>query len=535
LVRNIAVVGAGQWGKNLIRNFFELGALKVICDVRQNLKEVYQNQYPRINFTNSFSNLLSNSSIKGIVIATPAETHFDLAKEALLAGKDVFVEKPLASRLEEGEELVELSEKTKRILMIGHILRYHPAVNKLKELIDEGELGKIQYIYSNRLNIGRIRNEENILWSFAPHDTSVILFLLKELPEVVFSTGGSYLQQKIFDVTLTSMDFAGGVKAHIFVSWLHPFKEQKLVIVGSEKMAVFDDVRKEKLFLYPHKIKWVGRLPVAHKAQAELIPFQMEEPLKLECQHFLDCIENRFTPRTDAREGLRVLRVLQASQESLERGKRVYLKEQGPAKIKDFYIHPTSIIDDGCQIGKGTRIWHFSHILKGSKIGENCRIGQNVVIGPDVTIGDRVKIQNNVSVHKGLTLEDEVFCGPSVVFTNVTNPRSAIPRMSELKTTLVKKGSTIGANATIICGNTIGKYAFIGAAAVVTKNVLDYALVYGNPARIRNWMCECGMKLGFTSNSTKCKVCGKEYFKKKEKVCRKTKDESSNSRPQKTS
>lgn len=521
MARNIAVVGAGYWGKNLIRNFFQLGVLETICDARENLKKVYQSQYPRINFTNSFSDLLSDSSIKGIVIATPAETHFSLVKEALLTGKDVFVEKPLALRLEEGEKLAELSEKTKKILMVGHILRYHPVVNKLKELIDEGELGKIQYIYSNRLNIGRIRNEENILWSFAPHDISAILFLLKELPEVIFSTGGSYLQQKISDVTLTSMEFASGVKAHIFVSWLHPFKEQKLVIVGSEKMAVFDDVSKEKLFLYPHKIEWVERLPVAHKAQAELVPFLMEEPLKLECQHFLDCIENRFTPKTDAQEGLRVLRVLQASQESLEKRKRVYLKGQKPAKTKDFYIHPTSIIDNDCQIGKGTKIWHFSHILKGSKIGENCRIGQNVVIGPDVTIGNRVKIQNNVSVYKGVTLEDEVFCGPSCVFTNVINPRSAIPRMNELKPTLVKKGASIGANAAILCGNTIGEYAFVGAGSIVTKDVPAHALVFGNPAKIKGWMCECGVKLEFTNNFAECKVCSKGYRKKEEKVYRK--------------
>lgn len=508
MLKEIAVVGAGYWGKNLIRNFFELGALKAICDTQQNLVKSYQSQYPTVSFTNSFSKLLSDSSIKGIVIATPAEIHFNLAKQALSAGKDVLVEKPLVLRLEDGEKLAELAEKRGKILMVGHVLRYHPAVNKLKELINQDELGKIQYIYSNRLNIGRIRNEGNILWSFAPHDISTILFLLDEFPEVIFSTGGSYLQHRVFDTTLTSMDFASGVKAHIFVSWLHPFREQKLVVIGSKKMAVFDDVSKEKLFLYPHKIKWEERLPVAYKAQAEPVPFQMEEPLKLECQHFLNCIEKRLTPKTDAQEGLRVLRVLQASQQSLERGEKVYLK---PTKNKSFYIHPTSLIDEDCEVGKGTKIWHFSHILKGSKIGRDCRIGQNVVIGPEVKIGNRVKIQNNVSVYKGVTLEDEVFCGPSMVFTNVINPRSAITRMGELKITLVKKGASIGANATIICGNTIGRYAFIGAGAVVTEDIPDYALVCGNPARIKGWMCECGIKPKFEGNFAKCKACGKEY------------------------
>jgi len=513
----IAVVGAGYWGKNIIRNLYELGSLKTICDKREELREHFKSKYPDVIFTTSFSDVLSSSSIKAVVIATPEETHYNLAKEVLLADKDVFVEKPLALRLEDGEKLAELSEKTKRILMVGHILRYHPAVSKLKELINRGELGKIQYIYSNRLSIGRIRNEGNILWSFAPHDISAILFLLDEFPETILSTGGSYLQQKIFDVTLTGMDFASGVKAHIFVSWLHPFKEQKLVVVGSKKMAVFDDVSEEKLLLYPHKIEWLERSPVAQKANSQVVPLQMEEPLKLECQHLIDCIEKRLTPKTDVREGLEVLRVLQASQESLEKGEKIYMKEK-EGEFKNFYIDKTSIVDEGCQIGEGTKIWHFSHILKGSKIGKDCKIGQNVVIGPDVSIGNRVKIQNNVSIYKGVTLEDEVFCGPSCVFINVINPRSAILRMNELKITLVKKGATIGANATVICGNTIGKYAFIGAGAVVTKDVPGYALVFGNPAKLQGWICECGVKLEFNDNFAKCKICGKEYLKKHEKV-----------------
>ncbi len=506
--KNIAVVGAGHWGKNLIRNFYELEALNTICDTRKELKKTYQNQYPKIPFTNSFSDILSDSSISAVVIATPEETHYHLVKKALFADKDVFVEKPLALRLKEGEDLAEIAEKKKKILMVGHILRYHPAVNKLKQLINQGELGEIQYIYSNRLNIGGMRSKTNALWNFAPHDISTILFLLGEFPEAIFSTGGSYLQQKIFDVTLTCMDFANGVKAHIFVSWLHPFKEQKLVVVGSEKMAVFDDISEEKLLLYPHKIEWVDRVPVAQKAKSEVVPLQMEEPLKLECQHFLDCIEKRLTPKTDVKEGLEVLRVLQASQESLENGEKVYIKQ---VEFKNFYIHPTSIVDGDCEIGEGTKIWHFSHILKGSKIGKNCRIGQNVVIGPDVNIGNRCKIQNNVSIYQGITLKDDVFCGPSCVFTNVINPRSAIPRMNELKPTLVKKGTTIGANATVICGNTVGKYAFIGAGSVITNDIPDYALFYGNPARLQGWMCECGVKLEFKDGFAKCKVCGKRY------------------------
>ena len=176
-----------------------------------------------------------------------------------------------------------------------------------------------------------------------------------------------------------------------------------------------------------------------------------------------------------------------------------------------YSVHESSFVDQGVEIGEGTKIWHFCHIIEGSKIGKNCKIGQNVVIGPDAIIGNNCKIQNNVSVYTGVKLEDDVFCGPSMVFTNVFNPRSAIPRMKELKETLVKKGASIGANATIVCGNTIGKSAFIGAGAVVTKDVPDYALMAGNPARRIGWMCECGVKMVFSGGTSKCEACGAEY------------------------
>lgn len=510
----VALVGCGYWGKNLGRVFQELGVLKIICDKDKEVLASLSQKYPNIKITDNIEEVLKDKSISALVIATPAITHYALAKKALLAKKHVFVEKPLALKIEEAEDLVRLTEKSKKILMVGHILNYHPAIIKLKALIENGDLGRIEYIYSHRLNIGKLRREENILWSFAPHDISVILMLLNEFPSQASSFGGIYLQKGIYDTSLTILDFPSGVKAHIFVSWLHPFKEQKLVIVGNKKMAVFDDLTEEKLFLYPHKIEWRGRLPIAQKAEKEIVSIEKIEPLKAECQHFLDCIQKNLSPKTDVYEGLAVLKILTASEESLSKGGKTILLNSDK-KEASFFVHPSSFIDDDVQIGQGTQIWHFSHILKGSKIGKNCKIGQNVVIGPNVTIGDGCKIQNNVSIYEGITLEDNVFCGPSCVFTNVFNPRSEIPRMKELKPTLVKEGATIGANATIVCGHTLGRYSFVGAGAVVTKDIPDYALVYGNPAKIQGFMCECGIKLEFKKSKAICKVCKKEYSKKK--------------------
>ncbi len=514
--RNIAVVGAGYWGKNLVRNFYELGALHTICDADKDLANKYESQFSGVKFTDSFDNLLSDPSIEAVVIATPAEYHYQMAKKAMHHKKHVLVEKPLALQLEQGEELISLANEEGLILMVGHILHYHPAIRKLKELIDEGELGKIQYIYSNRLNMGKIRSEENILWSFAPHDISVILLLLQnELPETVCSTGGNYLQKQISDVTITTMDFSSGVKAHIFVSWLHPFKEQKLVVVGDKKMAVFDDVSTEKLVLYPHRVDWVDRMPVACKAEAEVVSIGSEEPLKAECKHFLQCIEENQIPETDGNEGLRVLRILQISQESLSKnGAKLVLDETGKSRkpeTRKHFMHESSYVDEGCDIGAGTQIWHFSHVLRGSKIGENCKIGQNVLIGPDVTIGDKCKVQNNVSIYKGITLEDGVFCGPSCVFTNVYNPRAFVERKHEFMETTVKKGATIGANATIVCGVAIGKYSLVGAGAVVKSDVANYAVVAGVPAKQIGWACKCGVLLKSDDNDLVCNSCGNEY------------------------
>jgi len=509
-VPRVAVVGAGYWGKNLVRNFHNLDALAIVCDSDRARLDTLEKQYPDCPTTLAIEDAIEDDSVPAVAIATPAETHADLVRRALLADKHVFVEKPLCLAVDIGEELVALANERKRVLMVGHLLWYHPAILKLKELIEAGELGRIEYVYSNRLNLGKIRREENILWSFAPHDISVILGLLGEVPETVHCYGGNYLHDKVADVTVSTLAFPSGVKAHIFVSWLHPFKEQKLVIVGDQKMAVFDDVEKtDKLRVYPHTVVWQNHVPVANKAEEETVPYDWDEPLRAECLHFLECVRTGSRPRTDGEEGLRVLSVLQRCQAVLEEGA---LARAGvvPNGRRPYFAHESAFVDEDVAIGEGTKIWHVSHVMKGSRIGRKCNVGQNCVIGPNVTIGNGVKIQNNVSVYEGVTLEDHVFCGPSMVFTNVFNPRSEFPRMDEVRPTLVKRGATLGANCTIVCGVTIGQYAFVGAGAVVTRDVPDYGLVVGSPARIKGWMCRCGQGLLFDGSRAACK-CGLRY------------------------
>jgi UDP-2-acetamido-3-amino-2,3-dideoxy-glucuronate N-acetyltransferase len=320
---SVAVVGCGYWGKNLVRNFAELGRLKWICDANQARGQSQAKAYANVHATDEIEDILSDSSVNAVVIATPAALHYSHAKRALARGKDVFVEKPLALTYSEGKELVEMARARQAILMVGHIIEYHPAIEMLKEIVSSGELGRVWYIYSNRLNLGKVRREENILWSFAPHDISVIATLLDAEPVEVSATGGHFLQTGIVDVTVSNMRFDNGARAHIFVSWLHPYKEQKLVVIGSRKMAVFDDtVREGKLKIYDKGIEFRDGFHVPRQsAEPDWVPeIPPLEPLKLECEHFMNCVEERTQPRTGGESALRVLKVLQASQASLEQG-----------------------------------------------------------------------------------------------------------------------------------------------------------------------------------------------------------------------
>ena len=321
--KTIGLVGAGYWGKNLVRVFSELGVLKTICDLDKKVLGERKKEHPNLKTTTDFSEILKDKEIKGVVIATPAATHYQLAKKALEGGKDVLVEKPLVLNVKEGNELVKLAQKKKLILMVGHQYFYNPAILKIKELIKKGELGEIEYIFSRRVKFGIFRKVENVFWSFAPHDISTIIDILG-MPKEVIAVGKSYLQKNIQDFVLSSFKFNNNKAGHIFTSWLSPVKEQKITIIGSKKMLVLNDADKI-LTLHPYQIERNKNLaPKAKNIGEKVIKFSSKEPLKEEAKHFLDCIKKRKKPETDGAEAIRVLKVLNACQKSInQNGKKI--------------------------------------------------------------------------------------------------------------------------------------------------------------------------------------------------------------------
>lgn len=315
----IAVLGCGGWGKNITKTLARVHEVAAVADPSESARALAAEIAPDARVYDNPMDPINDPSIDAVMIATPAETHFELARAAMHAGKDVFVEKPITIDTEDAERLRDLADTLGRVLMVGHLLEYHPAILKLRELIENGELGDIWYAVSNRTNLGKFRTFENALWSFAPHDISVLLRLIGEDPEQIVCTGGDYLSKDVADVTVTQMKFPSGARAHVFVSWLHPFKEQKLVVVGSKKMATFDDVARE-LILHDTGVDWQESQPIPVKSDGVPVDYDSTAPLDLEVLHFVECVRNHTQPLTSAEEGTRVLRILHTAQESLMQG-----------------------------------------------------------------------------------------------------------------------------------------------------------------------------------------------------------------------
>jgi len=489
--RDVALVGCGTWGKNLLRCLGERVA--IVCDPDPEAREwAYTSRPGDLWVTEHLEAVLENPEVKAVVIAAPPVDHFPIAFRCLGRGKHVFVEKPLSLTVAQGKILVEEAERRGLVLMVGHLMRYHPGFQKLQELIKSGQLGKLRYLYAVRGKLGGVRREPDVLWSFAPHDISMILALVGLMPFRVQAMGGAYLHPGVPDVTAVDLDF-GHVQANLFVNWLHPVKEQRLVVVGDEGIAVFrDGAGDDTLIVYPYEVD--GREPVPGE------PYQVQvartEPLANEVRHFLDCIDDYGQPLTDGAEGLRVLQVLEDAQLSMKEG----LPTFGCTAHEDdwldrltralececepepsYTVHPLAEVETD-DIGEGTVIWRWTHIMPGAKIGRDCMIGQGCFVGRNVVIGDYCRIQNGAQLFEGVTLGKYVFIGPGVVFTNDRYPM--VSEEYRLEKTLVQSGANIGANATIRCGVTIGGAAMIGAGAVVTKDVPDTQTWAGNPARL---------------------------------------------------
>ncbi len=508
--KQICTVGAGRWGKNHIRTLSSLGSLGGIVESSAERRRKLTQEYPGVRLFADISEAL-DEPFDGFTVATPAENHYEIASLILERSKPVLVEKPMALHAVQARDLARLAAERRTTLMVGHVLLFHPAIRKIKELLDAGKIGRLQYIYSNRLNLGTVRTEENILWSFAPHDISIFQYLIGTKPTEVESHGGIFLQPALHDSTITVLRYPGNIVGHIFVSWLHPFKEHRLVVIGAKGMLSFDDSSEAKDVLFYEKgIDWVEGEPVKRDGPTEVIDYQREMPLTNELRYFIGHLDRGSVDISGPDSAIEVLDILEQATLSLTREQPATPQTTAEAP---YFVHESSYVDERVKIGEGTRIWHFSHVQSDSVIGQKCSIGQNVNVGNHVRIGNHVKIQNNVSVYEGVELEDFVFCGPSMVFTNVLQPRCKFPQRGSqfYQRTLVKEGASIGANATIVCGNTIGRHALVAAGAVVTQDVPDYALVAGIPARRIGWSCECGETLPQIDFHVTCPQCERRY------------------------
>jgi UDP-2-acetamido-3-amino-2,3-dideoxy-glucuronate N-acetyltransferase len=453
-----ALIGCGYWGIKIMRTLkHQIGT---VCENRPDIIDLIKEEFRGVSIEPDWQKLLKNDGIKNVMIALPAELHFKFAKDALLANKNVFVEKPLSIHLSEVEELVKLAEQKGLILMMGHLLHYHPHLNQIKKMVKSGEIGRVLQIRARRMSYGIFRKYDNVLWTVGIHDLSWILSLI-DLQSITHSTlKGSNLTNHsnldMADVTLTTND---GIDVSVSCNWISPHKEQSLVIYGTEGVIYADDVKKE-FFSMDYQ---------GNKTSIE--PGEQYLPLAIECHHFVTCCQTNQEPDTSARRVYPVYQLLDR------------LERQWQGESANHFAHPTATIDAGVKIGQGSKIWHHCHLSNDSSIGRDCSLGQNVYLGDQVVLGDRCRLQNNANVYSGTIAGSDVFFGPNCVITNDKHPRIGFSLNGEYVRTTIEDHVSIGAGAIIIAGVKLGRGAMIGAGAVVTRDVEPYTLVVGNPAR----------------------------------------------------
>lgn len=528
---DVVVIGAGQWGFNHVLKLISMKRLLGVVDSSERALDVAKKKLAdakfsldHISFCTRLEDLpLDRVKKAAVVIATPPTTHYEIAKDAISRFKGILIEKPMCTKYEEAQELIQIAQENNVVLMVGHLMRYSQPHQEFIRTAHENVIsGDAQRVKMTRKKFGTIRTKENVLWSFAPHDISMLLAITGDTrPLSVRCVGQKVVSSEMEDFITLTVNFEGCLRAEVECSWLHPSKERKTIVYGKKGCMILDECVSDDDPGYANKVKsfsWSfdpnhGKQRLDGNIKDKTPPGTSavtQDALVDELKHFLSCVSSGSSPLTDGKEGAQVLLLLQGAEDSLRKqGAEIQLQDIINASRKKMqtlatgangntaesvFVHPTAVIDDGASIGSGTKVWHFSHIMSGSRIGEKCNFGQNVYIGGRAKLGNNVKVQNNVSIYDGVEIEDDAFLGPSCVLTNVKTPRSFVNRKAEYIPTKIGRGATVGANATIVCGVNIGEYAFIGAGSVVTKDVRPYELVYGNPAAQHGWVSKDGVR-----------------------------------------
>lgn len=513
----IAVVGLGGRGTTVAAALARLGVLGPLCDVVPEVLLEVGAQHPEVRKFADYLEILATPTVTAVALCSPPGTWDGMVEAALRAGKDVYLDGPLVLPLARGKALLELAAEGRRLVMGGPVTRFAPAAETFLGCLRAGGLGTLRYVHGRHFKAERPGPEALPEAGVSPVLAQLLLDVLEAAPvkrlTVRAATWRSATQP---DVTEVSFDCHTGTRGLLHTSHVEPRGAFELTAIGTEGAATLRRDETDRLVL-DLVVPGADTPP----------PSSAGEAREASLAHFLDAVRTRRPPLQGPDALLALWRFLAAAQRSLDEGGAVDPADTGPvtksAPPAGVYLHPTVQVDGPCDIGPGTKIWHFSKLLGPLKIGRDCSFGQNVVIERGVAIGDNVKVQNNVSIYAGVILEDDVFCGPSMVFTNIGTPRSHYPRKGQYAVTRVRRGASIGANATVVCGHTLGQYCFVGAGAVVTRDVPDFALVYGNPARVMGFACYCGVRLPFGTAKGECQEaacpeCGRRYTREGHEV-----------------